>query len=62
MINSIGATTQNGVGHLACDTLSDLSNFKDYAKSNALKLGTDIICLETGQVFMMDSEYVLHEL
>lgn len=56
-INAIQSVSQNGVGHLACDDASDKANLPDYAKSNNLKLGTDCIVIDTGEVLMMKSDY-----
>lgn len=62
MITSIQANSANGVGHLACDTEADLANLPDYAKSNNLKQGTDCICIDTSNVYMMDSSYVFKQI
>lgn len=62
MINAIKITDQNGVGHLACDDLTDIANLPEYAKSNNLKLGTDCIVVDTGAVYMMKSDYTFKEI
>lgn len=56
-INAIQAVTLNGVGHLACDDANDIPNLPDYAEKNNLKLGTDCIVVDTGEVYMMKSTY-----
>lgn len=55
-IKSIGANTEVGVGHLACDTAADKADLTDYAKSNNLKMGTDCIVIATGEVLMANSD------
>ena len=62
MINAIKITDQNGVGHLACDDLTDIANLPEYAKSNNLKLGTDCIVIDTGAVYMMKSDYTFKQM
>ncbi len=62
MINSIGAVTPTGVGHLACDAAADVANLPQYAEDNNLKLGTDCICVATGKVYMMKSDYSFVEI
>ena len=62
MINSISKNTENGVGHLACDDLTDIANLPEYAKSNNLKLGTDCIVVDTGAVYMMKSDYTFKQI
>lgn len=52
----------NNVGHLAIDTAADLADLPEYAKSNNLKLGTDCICIATGRVYMMQSDYTFKEI
>lgn len=61
-INSIGNVSPNGVGHLACDDLTDIANLPEYAKSNNLKLGTDCIVVDTGEVYMMKSDYTFKQI
>ena len=62
MINSIKITDQNGVGHLACDSATDISDLPAYSKSNNLKLGSDCIVVDTGAVLMMKSDYTWKEI
>lgn len=62
MINSTNNVSPNGVGHLAIDTAADLTDLPDYAKSNNLKLGTDCICVATGKVYMMQSDFTFKEI
>ena len=62
MINAIDNLSPNSVGHLAIDSASDLTDLPDYAKSNNLKLGTDVICVGDGKVYMMASDYSFHEI
>lgn len=62
MIKSIAATTADGVGHLACDDASDLANLPDFAKTNNLKQGTDCICIDTSNVYMMKSDYTFKQI
>ena len=61
-INAVQSNTQNGVGHLAIDTAADLTDLPEYAKSNNLKLGTDCICVATGKVYMMQSDFTFKEI
>ena len=56
MIKSISPNTADGVGHLACDDATDLPNLPTYARSNNLKQGTDCICIDTSNVYMMKSD------
>lgn len=57
MINSIGAVTPTGVGHLACDAATDVANLPAYAEANGLRLGTDCIVVATGDVYIMQSDF-----
>ena len=61
-INSIKSTDQNGVGHLAFDGATTLTDLSEYAKSNNLKLGTDVINADDGKVYIMNSSYVFKEI
>lgn len=56
-IKSIGANTEVGVGHLACDAAADKADLPEYAKSNNLKMGTDCLVIATGEVLVMNSSY-----
>ena len=57
MINAIGDVMPNGVGQLACDDATDLTDLPEYAQNNNLKCGSSCICIDTGQVFMMKSDF-----
>ncbi len=61
-INSTKSTDQNGVGHLAFDGTTTLTDLSEYAKSNNLKLGTDAINADDGKVYIMNSQYQFREL
>jgi hypothetical protein len=61
-INSIKPTDQNGVGHLAFDGTTTLSDLSVYAESNNLRLGTDVINADDGKVYIMNSSYVFKEI
>ncbi len=61
-INSIKATDQNGVGHLAFDGTTTTDDLSEYAKSNNLKLGTDAINADDGKVYIMNSSYAFKEI
>ncbi len=61
-INAVSSVTMNGVGHLAIDSAADLPDLPDYAKSNNLRLGTDVISVDDGKVYMMKSDYTFHEI
>ena len=61
-INQIDVVSPNGVGHLACDDASDITNLPQYARNNGLKLGTDCIVIDTGAVLMMKSDYSFKEI
>lgn len=52
----------NGVGHLAFDGATTLDEVGEYAKSNNLKLGTDLINADDGKVYIMNSNYQFREL
>lgn len=56
-INSIKPVDPNGVGHLAFDGDTTLEDLSEYAKSNNLKLGTDVINADDGNVYIMNSSY-----
>lgn len=62
MINSIKITDQNGVGHLAFDGDTTLTDLSEYAKSNNLRLGTDVVNADDGKVYIMNSSYVFKEI
>ena len=61
-INAIKSVDQNGVGHLAFDGATTLSDLAEYAESNGLKLGTDAINADDGTVYIMNSQYEFIEL
>ncbi len=61
-INSIKATDQNGVGHLAFDGATTTTDLSAYAESNNLRLGTDAINADTGKVYIMNSQYQFGEI
>lgn len=61
-INSIKPTDQNGVGHLAFDGTTTLSDLSAYAESNNLRLGTDVINADDGKVYIMNSNYVFKQI
>jgi hypothetical protein len=61
-INAIKNVDPNGVGHLAFDGNTTLEEVGAYAKSNNLKLGTDLINADTGKVYMMNSNFEFTEL
>ncbi len=61
-INSIKATDQNGVGHLAFDGDTTLTDLSEYAKSNNLRLGTDVINADDGKVYIINSNYVFKQI
>lgn len=61
-INSIKATDQNSVGHLAFDGTTTTTDLSEYAKSNNLKLGTDAVNVDDGKVYIMNSSYVFKEI
>ena len=61
-INSTKSTDQNGVGHLAFDGTTTLTDLSEYAKSNNLNLGTDAINADDGKVYIMNSSYVFKEI
>lgn len=55
-IYPLGQNTMDGVGHLGCDEASDVANLPDYAKSQNLKPGTDCLCVNTSDVYVMKSD------
>ena len=61
-INSIKPTDQNGVGHLAFDGTTTLSDLSAYAESNNLRLGTDVINADDGKVYIMNSNYAFKQI
>lgn len=61
-INAIKSVDQNGVGHLAFDGDTTLTDLSEYAKSNNLRLGTDAINADDGKVYIMNSSYVFKEI
>lgn len=61
-INAIKNVDPNGVGHLCFDGDTTLEDVGAYAKSNNLKLGTDLINADDGRVFIMNSNFVFKEL
>ena len=61
-INAIKAVDQNGVGHLAFDGTTTVSDLSEYAESNNLKLGTDAINADDGKVYIMNSSYTFKEI
>lgn len=57
MINAIDHVSPNGVGHLACDGTADVRDLPDYARSNNLRLGSDCYVIDTGDLYMMKSDF-----
>lgn len=56
MVNIVENMTPNGVGKLAMDSASDLSDATEYAKRQGFKLGTTLVDASTGDVYMMKSD------
>lgn len=57
MINAMDAIKPMNVASLACDDESDVENLPDFARDNNLKLGTTCLCIDTGEVYAMKSDY-----
>lgn len=61
MINPISAMQPNNTISLALDDANDLANLADYAEENRLAMGSSAIVIETGKVYMMNSQKVWKE-
>lgn len=61
MINPISAMQPNNTISLALDDANDLANLADYAEENHLAMGSSAIVIETGKVYMMNSQKVWKE-
>ena len=57
MIFPIGINDMDGIGNLACDSVADVSDLTDYAKSQKLRPGSSCMCIDTGTLYMMKSDY-----
>ena len=56
MINIIEPLSPNGVGKIAMDSDSDLTDATAYAERQGLKLGSQLIDASNGDVYMLDSD------
>ena len=47
----------DGVGNLGCDGVADVQNLTEYAKTHSLKPGSNCYCIDTGDLYMMKSDF-----
>lgn len=47
----------DGVGNLGCDGTADVANLTEYAKMHNLKPGSNCYCIDTGDLYMMKSDF-----
>lgn len=62
MINVMDDIKPTNVASLACDSEQDLPDLSDFARKNHLKLGSTCLCIDTGTVYAMKSDYSWNEL
>lgn len=62
MINVMDNIKPTNVASLACDDSTDVQDLPDYARQNKLKLGSTCLCIATGTVYAMKSDYSWVEL
>ena len=47
----------DGVANLGCDGTADVQNLTAYAQSNNLKPGSNCYVIDTGELYMMKSDF-----
>ena len=56
MLNVIDPMSPNGVGKLAMDSDTDLTEATAYAERQGCKLGSQLVDASTGEVYMLGSD------
>lgn len=62
MINTMEAIKPNNIASLACDDETDIANLPQFAEENHLKLGSTCLCVDTGKVYAMKSDFSWKEI
>ena len=57
LINAIEPLKPNGVATLTCDDSTDIPDLEGFSKSNNLKQGSQCMVIDTGEIYMMKSDY-----